>query len=220
LDRRSLREAVTLLNNTKHSREGHSTVYVQAVSQFSALLEIAKSLYPKRADIQAIQSYSITLSIDVSVFSDAVFRLKSALEMDSTESTSDLFAQIQLPSDAPVDIGVDMLELAGAISLGLSKAALLLSGSIAESLLVSRHPDKSERGPGLNKLVEQARRERLFGKDTLNGLGYLVDYRDLIHPRAEIRNKTIRNEARVETALTALKLLCSELGDPNVRYDE
>ena len=41
--------------------------------------------------------------------------------------------------------------------------------------------------------------------DTLSHLDTLVQYRDLIHPRAEIRNRIeLPNESRVESALTAL----------------
>jgi hypothetical protein len=95
---------------------------------------------------------------------------------------------------------------------------LLIAGSIAEALLISRHPDNSNRGPGLSRLVQQARDQRLFGKDTLRNLETLVDYRDLIHPRAERRNQTFRNQARVDAAVTAIKLLCSELEDTTVRF--
>jgi hypothetical protein len=133
-------------------------------------------------------------------------------------TAGEVLAKIELPSDAPDDVLFDMQEIEGAISLGLTKTVLLLAGSIAEALLIVRHPDKSERGPGLVQLVRQAQDERLFGRDTLRSLETLVDYRDLIHPRAAVRNKTPRSTARVDTAVTALKLLCNELQDPTARY--
>lgn len=154
----------------------------------------------------------------VEVFEDAVLRLKSAIDLRPLNSAGETLALLVLPPDAPPDVASDIKELEGAISLELTKTALLLAGSIAEALLIVRHPDTSNRGPGLNQLVKQARAQRLFGRDTLRSLETLVDYRDLIHPRAGARNKTTRNQARVDTAVTALKLLCHELEDPSVRF--
>src|SRR4051812_20803760 len=95
---------------------------------------------------------------------------------------------------------------------------MLLAGSLSEALLLLRHHDTSEYGPGLKKLVEDARKERLFGRDTLRHLDTLVEYRDSIHPRAEKRNQTFRNEVRMITAITGLSLLCAELQDTGIRY--
>lgn len=103
-------------------------------------------------------------------------------------------------------------------ALGLKKTALLLSGSIAEAMLLARHPDNSERGPGLAALVGLAKEQRLFGRDTLRHLESLNDYRDLIHTRAGPRNRIEATDARVQHAVQALKLLCSELEDIEVRY--
>jgi hypothetical protein len=100
----------------------------------------------------------------------------------------------------------------------LRKTALLLAGSIAEALLLLRHPDSSEKGPGLAQLVTQARNQRLFGRDTLRQLETLNDYRDLIHTRAGPRNRIVVNDARVEHAAMVLKLLCAELEDTDVRF--
>ena len=92
------------------------------------------------------------------------------------------------------------------------------AGSLAEALLLTRHSDSSERGPGLAQLVGQATRERLFGRDTLRQLETLNDYRDLIHTRAGPRNKIQANEVRMEHAVQAVKLLCAELQDLSVRF--
>lgn len=219
MDRVTLRDAVNQLQSITTSKYNSSYAYTQAVYQFNALLSEAKSLYPDRADIQALQESVSPYLVDKEEFSNAVIRLISAIELRPLGSTGETFAQINLPEDAPEDVKLDMIELKGAIALNLHKTALLLAGSIAEALLLERHSDKSERGPGLRQLVEQARKERLFGRDTLRHLENLVDYRDLIHPRAEKRNKTLRNEARANASVTALKLLCYELEDISVRYE-
>jgi len=218
MDRIALRDAVYKLDHLTSGTQSEVIAYEQGVLQFNSLLELAKSLYPNRVDIQAMQVYEYASLVPNHKFTDAVIRLKYALDLRPLSSAGEILAQVQLPSDAPGDVVLDMRELEGAISLELTKTALLIAGSIAEALLISRHPDNSNRGPGLSRLVQQARDQRLFGKDTLRNLETLVDYRDLIHPRAERRNQTFRNQARVDAAVTAVKLLCSELEDTTVRF--
>ena len=218
MDRIALRDAVYRLEQLASANKSRAFAYEQGVQQFNYLLEHAKSLYPNRVDIQAIRLYQNPSSVQSHEFTNAVLRLKSALDLRPASSAGELLSQVQLPPDAPADVRLDMRELEGAISLELTKAALLLAGSIAEALLISRHTDISNRGPGLSRLVQQAREQRLFGKDTLRNLETLVDYRDLIHPRAEKRNQTFRNQARVDAAVTAIKLLCVELEDISVRF--
>lgn len=217
MDRVLLRDAVRQLETSPRSVIGSSFASGQAVEQFDGLLDAAKKLYPERADIQSIKP--LEPSVMAEVFTDSVLRLSSALNLRPVGSASELVSQIRLPSNAPEDIVADLCELEAASSLGLLKTSLLLTGSIAESLLLLRHPDTSLGGPGLRQLVTQARDQKLFGRDTLRHLEALVDYRDLIHPRSEKRNQTFRNEARVESALTALKLLCTDLDqEPTLRF--
>jgi tetratricopeptide (TPR) repeat protein len=218
MDRVALRDAVYKLQELPSAPIGNAYAYDQAIKQFSSLLELAKTLYPNRADIQAMKGYETSIVVSKVNLDDAIRRLKHALDLRPFSSAGEKLAQFKLPSDAPDDVLLDMSELEGAVSLELTKTALLLVGSIAEALLLSRHPDKSDRGPGLKKLVDQARDQHLFGRDTLRNLETLIEYRDLIHPRAEKRNQTFRSQARVDTAVTALKLLCNELEDPDVRY--
>jgi hypothetical protein len=218
MDRIALRDAVYKPEHLTYANENESYAYEQAVRQFNSLLELAKSLYPNRVDIQGMRGYGNEYFVHKDILADAVLRLKSALDLRPFSSAGEILAQVQLPPDAPDDVVLDMRELEGAISLELMKTALLLAGSIAEALLISRHPDSSNKGPGLNRLVQQARDQRLFGRDTLRNLETLVDYRDLIHPRAEKRNQTFRNQARVDVAVTAIKLLCYELEDITVRF--
>jgi len=215
----------SLYSTTVGPSEGPvSSARQQAVRQFNALLNDAKTYYPDRSDIQSLQGYNPTngssISVPVDDFDDAVARLKSAIFLRPIGSAGDTFAQIQLPSAVPVDLGLDMKELEVAIGYGLQKTVMLLCGSVAEALLLSRHPDKSEKGPGLAQLVRQAKSERLLGRDTLRHLDTLVDYRDLIHARAEKRNQTPRNEARIDSAVTGLKLLCGELEEPDVMFED
>lgn len=217
MDKSTLAAAVNLLLTNTHKR-GLSVAHEQAVCQYNSLLERAKSLYPSRPDIHSMKSYGITDTVNVEVFEDAASRLKSALEIGPVTSSGELLAQVRLPSDAPADVVLDLAELEGALSVGLEKAILLLAGSIAEALLIIRHTDTSNRGPGLSQLVSQARAQNLFGLDTLRLLETLIDYRDLIHPRAATRNRTVRNSARVDAAISALKLLCQDLQDTTVRY--
>ena len=99
----------------------------------------------------------------------------------------------------------DLEEFKEAVGYGLQKTSLLLAGSLAEALLLLRHPDDSEKGPGLRNLIAQATKERLFGRDTLRLLETLNDYRDIIHSRAAKRNKIVLNEARIEHAVLALR---------------
>jgi hypothetical protein len=217
MDRIALRDAVYQLAELASRSDPASYAYRQAIQQFNSLLELAKSLYPNRVDIQAIERFEET-SIILNYLKETVFILKTALDLRPPSSAAETLAQIKLPPDAPADVFLDMRELEGAVNIELHKTALLLAGSIAEALLLSRHPNNSDRPPGLSELLQQARKERLLGRDTLRNLETLVDYRNLIHPRAERRNQTIRNQARVETAVAALKLLCSDLEDTTVRF--
>jgi len=224
MDRATLREAVGLLETQSSALTGQPYAPDQAVLQFNAILEEAKSLYQERIDIQALQVFGGvsggTALILGEVLVVSVSRLRSALDLRPVGSAADVVAGLQLPSDASDDLQLDLRELGDAVHLGLAKTVLLLSGYIAEALLLSRHPDDSARGPGLQQMVTQARNERLFGRDTLRELENLVDYRDVIHPRAERRNQTFRNDARIDTAVTALKLLLHELEDTDVRYGQ
>jgi len=190
----------------------------QGVRQFNALLSVAKELYPERLDGQSLEAFDRVEAVEPAVYRDAVTRLRGALELRPSASVAALLDQIQMPSDAGPGVASDLGELREAATLGLAKTTLLLAGLVTEALLLSRHPDSSERGPGLGALVNQARTQKLFGRDTLRHLETLVDYRDLIHPRAETRNRTKPNEARVQSALSAVRLLCDELTDLTLRY--
>ena len=141
-------------------------------------------------------------------------------EEDSPVDQRLLFGAVrfQLPPNAPPDLKSDFEEIQKAAEHGLGKSVLLLAGSIAEALLLSRHTDRSDRGPGLRQLVGQARQQKLFGRDTLRQLETLVDYRNLIHPRAQRRSRISPNDIRIRIAITALELLCEELDDPDKRY--
>lgn len=219
MDKITLRDAVYKLSELSLGQSTSDHAYDQAAYQFTSLLEAAKSIYPDRADILAMKGFTGRIDVYQHELKDSILRLKHAIDLRPLSSPAETFAQINLPPDAPDDVIKDMLELETAINAGLTKTALLLAGSITESLLLTRHPDKSNKGPGLSKLVQQARDQRLFGRDTLRNLETLIEYRDLIHPRAEARNQTLRNPARVSAAVTALKLLCSELEDQQVLYD-
>lgn len=214
----SLRDAVNKLTEISHGRDTAIFAYEQAACQYNALLEAAKALYPERVDIQAMRQYEQPDRVPHDVLENAILRLTSALHLGSSNPAIELLTQVKLPPEAAADVVLDFNELEGAVGLELEKTVLLLAGSIAEALLLARHPDRSNRGPGLSRLVQQARDQRLFGRDTLRNLETLSDYRDLIHPRAETRNQTFRNRARVDSAILALKLLCSELEDTTVLY--
>ncbi len=166
---------------------GSSYALPQAVRQFNSLLKTAKLLYPSRPDILALEGYKNETIVDAKEFTDVVRRFRTALELRPPGSLSDVVSGIQLPQDAPADLSADVQEFREAVGLNLRKTSLLLAGSIAEALLLLRHSDTSERGPGLAQLVRQARDQRLFGRDTLRQLETLNDYRDLIHTRAAQR---------------------------------
>lgn len=218
MDKVLLTNAIRRLHELVRSHPPSRTAPEQAVLQFNALLKTAKSLFSSRPDIVAIKEYTEPSYVNEAVFADAVGRIIAALELRTPGSLGDLVAGIILPSDAPAELSADLQEFRDAIGLGLRKTALLLSGSIAEALLLLRHSDKSERGPGLAELVKEARAKRLFGRDTIRQLETLNDYRDLIHTRAGPRNRMVINDTRVEQAAMALKLLCAELDDTDVRF--
>lgn len=191
---------------------------VQAVKQFNALLMDAKEQYIGRHDLQALQAFPSDSATESPVLADGVMRLRAALELRPPAGVAAFLQDVRLPEDIAPSVTRDLAELREAATIGLAKTTLLLAGVIAEALLIARHPDRTDRGPGLGALVSQAKSQKLFGRDTLRQLDTLVDYRDLIHPRAEIRNRIEPNEARVEAALSALRLLCAELEDQELRY--
>lgn len=216
MDRVLLLDAVRQLETVGGGSGVHALP--QAVRQFNALLTVAKEFYPERPDIQVLEEFKYQDSAYSTVYCDVVQRLRVALELRPPASIVAAIYEIELPTATTGSVTRDLGELREAASLGLAKTTLLLSGLIAEALLLSRHPDSSPKGPGLKSLVIQARDQRLFGRDTLRQLETLIDYRDLIHPRSETRNRIEPNQARVESALSALKLLCGELADPELCY--
>lgn len=214
MDKILLLDAVRKLNELGSGYEFFAAS--QAVSQYNALLAAAKTEYQDRPDIQSLQRLQ-DLSSHFSV-QDSAKRLLNALELRPPASIGAILEQIRLPPGADQDLEANLAELRYAATMGLAKTTMVLCGSMAEALLLTRHPDATERGPGLKKLVEQAQIQKLFGRDTQRQLETLVEYRDVVHPRAQIRNRTQPNAARIEAGLTALKLLCAELEDVSVRY--
>lgn len=211
MNRKLLTEAVHTLRRLAMGHKG-TLAPAAARSQFNALLEHAKLLYPERVDIQALGGLS-GMDGTIDTCSDSIGRLSEALELRAPEDLSERARLLPLPTDLPDSVLADVAELQLVVDGGANKAALLLAGSIAESLLLFGHPDTSERGPGLAHLVKECRDSRRFGRDTLRHLDSLIDYRDLIHPRSGVRNGIACNLSRVESAITALSLLCAELVD-------
>ena len=195
MDRKLLLDAVLQLQGHYRANSAHS----QDVPLFNALLKESKVLYPNRPDILALEEYDKGEYASLDDFKGRVERLRGALELRPPAAVANLLAEITLPADAP-DLSNDLRELQDAVALGLAKTTLLLAGSIAEALLLSRHPDTSDRGPGLPELVTLARKKRppLFGEDTLRHLETLADYRNLIHPRAQRRTRIEPNSSRIE----------------------
>ena len=217
MDRTLLLDAVNSLTTSNLTSNTHGRQ--QAVRQFNALLQQAQELYPNRPDIAAMEIYDDVRFATAPDFVDAAQRLRAALELRRPGTVSDLVNSIELPADAPQFLEADLHEFKDAVAVGLKKTCLLLAGSLAEALLLTRHPDNSEKGPGLARLLELAKTQRLFGRDTLRQLETLNDYRDLIHTRAGPRNKIQVSDARVEQSVQAVRLLCSELQDTDVRYE-
>lgn len=216
MDKSLLLDAIIALTKSDLTSSSHGRP--QAVRQFNALLKRAHELYPNRPDIDAMESYDDVRYVSVEEFRDVAMRLRTALELRRPGSITDIVESIELPADTRELLEGDLLELKEAVGLGLKKTALLLSGSLAEALLLTRHLDTSERGPGLAKLLALAREQRLFGRDTLRQLETLNDYRDLIHARSGPRNRIEVSEARMEHAVHAIRLLCSELQYSDVLY--
>ena len=221
MDKTTLHEAINQLNSAPHPVNATQPTE-QAKSQFDALLNEAKIHYSERVDIQSLTAFSdgSNLFLTLLTYNDSVRRLASAINLRPFGSLSELFGQIQLPGDATDEVKRDLNELGYAIASDLHKSVLLLAGSITESLLLMRHPDKSDRGPGLKQLVAIAQKEKLLGRDTLRQMDNLIDYRDAIHPRAESRNGITPNAARSETAINGLNLLCRDLEEVELKYEE
>ena len=217
MDKSLLFEAVVALADSNLTNNTHGRP--QAVRQFNALLRKAQDLYPTRPDIAAMELYDRVDYVVALEFQDAALRLRAAIELQRPGTVTDIVDSIALPADAPECMDSDLQEFKEAVGLGLKKTSLLLAGSLAEALLLTRHPDTSEKGPGLARLLSLAKEQRLFGRDTLRQLETLNDYRDLIHTRAGTRNKIQLNDARVAQAAQALRLLCAELQDRDVRYE-
>jgi len=215
MDRKLLLDAVRQLQEYYRVHSPHS----QDVPLFNALLKESKILYANRPDILALEEYEEGAYATLDDFTGRVERLRAALELRPPAAVANLLAEIVLSADAP-DLKNDLQELQDAVALGLAKTTLLLAGSIAEALLLCRHPDASDRGPGLPELVKAARNKKppLFGEDTLRHLETLADYRNLIHPRAQRRTRIEPNSSRIEEAIVALKLLCSELQNPDRQF--
>lgn len=197
---------------------GINWAHAQAVRQFNALLEEAKVLHASRPDILALEPYERVEFVEKREFTDALVRLHASLELRKPGAITETASTINLPEDASASLAEDLIEFKEAVGLGLRKTSLLLAGSLAEALLLLRHPDTSERGPGLAQLVHQASIQRLFGRDVIRQLETLIDYRDLIHTRAGPRNRITLNDARIEQAVMALKLLCADLEDVTLRF--
>jgi hypothetical protein len=139
MDKVSLRDAVYKLAELSLGEAVSEHAYSQAVYQFTSLLEAAKSIYAERADIIGMRDFSARMFVYQSELNDSIQRLKHAIDLRPFNSPAEVFGQIQLPTDAPPDVIKDMSELEGAIGLELTKTSLLLTGSIAEALLLSRH---------------------------------------------------------------------------------
>jgi hypothetical protein len=186
---------------------------------FNALLKESKLLYPNRPDILALQEYEEGAYSSLDDFNGRVERLRAALELRPPAAIANLLAEIVLPADAP-DLKNDLRELQDAVALGLAKTTLLLAGSIAEALLLCRHPDASDRGPGLPELVKAARNKKppLFGEDTLRHLETLSFSGPIPTSGPERRTRIEPNSSRIEEAIVALKLLCSELQNPHRQF--
>jgi hypothetical protein len=150
------------------------------VRQFNVLLKQSKELHPNRPDIVALAPYDKVQNVHCEDYDDSVQRLKRSLELRPPGSINQIADGISLPPDATGELAADLQEFKEAVALGLQRTALLLAGSIAEALLLLRHSDTSERGPGLRDLLKQATTQRLFGRDTLRQLETLTDYRDVI----------------------------------------
>jgi len=212
MDKALLLHVVTQLDDLGSGKQAFASE--SAVNQFNALLKQAKTLYDNRPDIDSIAPLEGS-HVYHDVFFDAAKRLRKSLELRSLGTLADT---IELPPDASSGDAADLQEFKESVALGHRKSALLLAGALAEALLIVRHPDVSERGPGLRQLVKEASDKGLFGSDTLRQLETLIDYRDLIHARAARRNRIVLNEVRIEQAVMALKHLCADLQNINLKF--
>ena len=111
----------------------------QAIRQFNALLLNAKELHPSRPDIESLEPFDNTRFVKDSELRDSARRLLSALDLRRPGTVTEIATSIKLPPDAPSGMETDLVEFQEAVALGMRKTALLLSGAIAEALLLLRH---------------------------------------------------------------------------------
>lgn len=124
----------------------------------------------------------------------------------------------------------DLRECAIAVVAGQDKLATVMCGSIAEALLlyrvskkgiskynvsaVSRHRNASDYPVAdmvLNELLYVALQEAILDKAEHHLGHYLKDYRNMIHPAREIREKETMNHENVVTMWSVLVRMISAL---------
>ena len=143
MDKSLLLNACIALTESDLARSSDTFARAQAVRQFNALLRRAQELYPSRPDIIAIDWYPNEAAVYARDLIDAAQRLRTAVELYRPGSLNDVVDSIELPPDSRESLTADLGELRDAVALNLKKTALLLTGSMAEAMLLARHPDQS-----------------------------------------------------------------------------
>jgi hypothetical protein len=123
-------------------------------------------------------------------------------------------------------LNVDLVEAEKALEHGLWKSCMVLSGCLVEGLLLDvlgRLPnpqDPARTAPAstaksskrtLEQLLDEALGLKLLSSTTVH-LGHACrDYRNLVHPRVQLRRKTAVNKLQASTALNAAHEILREL---------
>ncbi len=124
---------------------------------YDAYVKAAQKLYPERPDIGSIiVVYEIFSGKKNQFLLKRANTLKHLIDGESLAITEEII----FPDDTPEHILQDFTEMQSAVALKMVKTVLLLSGSIAEALLINRHHDGTDKGPGLKDLVNEAKKPR------------------------------------------------------------
>lgn len=206
LDEDTYRAASTRLTSKDIAKwiSGHSitiTPYGIEVAEDEHLLDMHLPIAPKRA---------VTGNIAPDIRESLAEIRQSALEFVSDDSFQAILRR-------------DLEELVSAVSANLNKSVAMLAGSIMEAVLVDiigRRPDLAQSYMGkkkfpadasLDKLIEIAVAESLLDSLAMSLVSSIKDYRDLIHPDRERRERIKLDGATTASLLALLRLVLRSL---------
>ncbi len=126
----------------------------------------------------------------------------------------------------------DFNELEKCIKLNLSKSALILIGSLVESLLYyeiinnNKYKDqlpnfekRDEKSLTLDKLLNDAHKIKIISDEMFYSLKNIQSYRNYIHPNVYIKKETMPNSINIQSCYYILKSLIDLFNNENKQHD-